>query len=100
MDAHASVGHAELEIPYNVHPRPDTGVYNGKLGLWLFLASEVMLFGALFSTLILLRTGADHWPRGWAELNVPLAPLHTFIPTGRSAPGILPWSYRRLGDGR
>ena len=47
-----------MEIPYNVEPRPDTGVYNAKLGIWLFLASEVMFFGALFSSYILLRTGA------------------------------------------
>jgi len=56
--AHAAThgAHHEIEIPFNVTPRPDTGLYNAKLGIWLFLASEVMLFGALFSALILLRT--------------------------------------------
>ena len=44
---------AEIVIPYNVDERPDTGLYNAKLGIWLFLASEVMLFGALFSTYVL-----------------------------------------------
>ena len=39
-----------MEIPYNSEARPDTGLYNAKLGIWLFLASEVMLFGALFSS--------------------------------------------------
>jgi len=34
-----------MEIPYTVDPRPETGLYNAKLGIWLFLASEVMLFG-------------------------------------------------------
>ena len=47
-----------MEIPYTVKPRPDTGLYNAKVGIWLFLASEVMLFGALFSSYILLRVGA------------------------------------------
>ena len=47
-----------MQIPYTVEERPDTGLYNAKIGIWLFLASEVMLFGALFSTYILLRTGA------------------------------------------
>ena len=37
-----------MEIPYEVTPRRDTGLYNAKLGIWLFLASEVMLFGGLF----------------------------------------------------
>ena len=57
-----------MNIPYTVEERPDTGLANGKLGIWLFLASEVMLFGALFSTYIILRLGAAEWPHG--ELNV------------------------------
>ena len=55
---------AAIEIPYNSTERPDTGLYNAKLGIWLFLASEVMLFGALFSTYVLLRTGAETWEHG------------------------------------
>ena len=51
-----------MEIPYNVQVREDTGVYNAKLGIWLFLASEIMLFGGLFSAYIILRTGASVWP--------------------------------------
>ena len=66
-----------MEIPYIVHERPDTGLTNGKLGIWLFLASEVMLFGALFSTYISLRTGAPVWPHG--QLNVPLGALNTVL---------------------
>jgi len=57
-------GPLAMEIPYTVEPRPDTGVYNAKLGIWLFLASEVMLFGALFSSYVLLRVGATTWPTG------------------------------------
>jgi heme/copper-type cytochrome/quinol oxidase subunit 3 len=52
-----------MEIPYTVQPRPDTGLANPKIGIWLFLASEVMLFGGLFSSYIFLRIGADFsWP--------------------------------------
>jgi len=100
MDAHAHAagGHVELEIPYNVHPRPDTGVYNGKLGIWLFLASEVMLFGALFSSLILLRTGAASWPRGYDHLNVPLATVNTMILIISSVTVVMAWSQLRLGN--
>ena len=36
-----------MEIPYEVTARRDTGLYNAKIGVWLFLASEVMLFGGL-----------------------------------------------------
>jgi cytochrome c oxidase subunit 3 len=100
MDAHAAHGseHHEIEIPFTVHNRPDTGLYNGKLGIWLFLASEVMLFGALFSTLILLRTSAPSWPHGWAILNVPLATLNTFVLIASSVTVILAWANLRLGN--
>jgi len=66
-----------MEIPYTVEARPDTGLTNGKIGIWLFLASEVMLFGALFSTYILLRVGAVEWPHG--ELSVKLGAINTVI---------------------
>ena len=38
---------ADEMIPYTVEERLDTGLYNAKFGIWLFLASEVMLFGSL-----------------------------------------------------
>ena len=46
-------------IPHIVEPHPLTGLTNGKLGIWLFLCSEVMLFGALFSSYFLLRAGGS-----------------------------------------
>jgi len=53
-----------MEIPYTITARPDTGLTNGKLGVWLFLASEVMLFGALFTAYLFMRIGAEDgtWP--------------------------------------
>ena len=87
-----------MEIPYNVEPRPDTGVYNAKLGIWLFLASEVMLFGALFSSYILLRTGAPTWPMGREILNVPLATLNTVFLIGSSVTMVMSWASLKLKD--
>ncbi len=53
-------------LPYTVKPHPITGVYSGKLGTWLFLASEVMLFGAFFSTYVLLKvTAPAEGPAAW-----------------------------------
>ena len=87
-----------MQIPYTVEARPDTGLYNAKLGVWLFLASEVMLFGALFSTLILLRTGAETWPHGYEILNVPLATLNTMVLISSSVSMVLAWAALRLQD--
>jgi cytochrome c oxidase subunit 3 len=46
-------------IPYTIDRRSDTGVNNVTLGIWLFIASEVMLFGALFSSYAAPDLGAD-----------------------------------------
>lgn len=57
-----------------------TGIPNGKLGIWVFLASEVMLFGAFISSYVILRMGSDAFiipPR--EMLGVPLATLNTFV---------------------
>ncbi len=79
-----------MQIPYTAESRPDTGLYNAKLGLWLFLASEVMLFGALFSSYILLRVGAPSWPHG--ELSVPMGTLNTFVLILSSITVVLAWA--------
>ncbi len=57
-----------------------TGIPNGKLGLWFFLASEVMLFGGLISSYVILRTGSLSFGLPPRELlGVPLATLNTFV---------------------
>ena len=82
-----------MEIPYTVDVRPDTGLTNGKLGIWLFLASEVMLFGALFASYVMLRVGS---PRVAARaphyLNIPLATLNTVILISSSVTMVLAWA--------
>jgi cytochrome c oxidase subunit III len=84
-------------IPYTVKPREDTGLYNAKFGIWLFLASEVMLFGALFSTYVLLRIGAADWPVGSTILNVPLGAFNTAILIGSSVTMVLSWAALKEG---
>jgi heme/copper-type cytochrome/quinol oxidase subunit 3 len=91
----------DMEIPHTVHARPDTGLYNGKLGIWLFLASEVMLFGALFSSLILLRTSDPNWMKPEAAgLNVWLAMVNTFVLILSSVTVVLAWANLRLGNAK
>lgn len=87
-----------MEIPHTVQPREDTGLYNAKLGVWLFLASEVMLFGGLFSAYVLLRAGAPGqlWPAGWQ--NVPLGTLNTFILITSSITMVMAWASLKSRD--
>jgi cytochrome c oxidase subunit 3 len=85
-----------MEIPYTVTARPDTGLYNAKLGIWLFLASEVMLFGGLFSAYVFLRIGAEdgYWPHGL--LNVPIGTLNTAILISSSITVVLAWASLKM----
>src|SRR6266487_4921095 len=85
-----------MEIPYIVEARPDTGLFNAKVGIWLFLASEVMLFGALFSSYILLRVGANSWPHGL--LNVPIGTFNTAVLISSSITMVLAWANMKMGN--
>ena len=87
-----------MEIPYTTEVRPDTGLTNPKLGIWLFLASEVMLFGSLFASYVLLRVGAPSWPDQSAVLSVPLASLNTVILIASSVTMVLALAAARGGS--
>jgi heme/copper-type cytochrome/quinol oxidase subunit 3 len=88
-----------MDIPYTIEARPDTGLHNAKLGIWLFLASEVMLFGALFSSYILLRVAAPVWPHGYEiPLNIPLATVNTVILISSSVTMVMSWASLKLHD--
>ena len=59
---------------------PGAGVYSNKLGMWVFLASDVMFFTALIGTYIILRFGvSEPWAKPNAVLNVPLTAFNTFL---------------------
>tara|TARA_B100001750_G_C15140233_1_gene414297 strand:+ start:28 stop:621 length:594 start_codon:yes stop_codon:yes gene_type:complete len=88
-----------MKIPYNEELRPDTGLYNAKLGIWLFLASEVMLFGGLFSAYIMLRLSDPNWANyGQSALNVPLATLNTAVLITSSVTMVMSWVSLKLND--
>ena len=90
-----------MDIPYSVEARPDTGLNNGKLGIWLFLASEVLLFGALFSTYIFLRTGSQHWPPDpQPELNIFLGMFNTFVLIASSVTMVMCWATLKMDNFR
>jgi heme/copper-type cytochrome/quinol oxidase subunit 3 len=55
-----------------------------------------MLFGALFSTYIILRLGAPVWPHGL--LNVWLGMFNTFVLIGSSVTMVMAWASLKMGD--
>jgi len=88
-----------MEIPFVVNARKDTGLNNSKVGIWLFLASEVTLFGGLFSGYLFLRLYADY---PWPERALPILPglINTFILIGSSVTVVFAWAALKMREWR
>ena len=71
--------HTPPAIPWTYEPRADTRTTNIRVGIWLFLASEAMLFASLFSSYVLLRSGASTWPDASTVLDAQAALVNTAI---------------------
>jgi cytochrome c oxidase subunit III len=78
---------------------PGAGVYSSKLGMWVFLASDVMFFTALIGSYIVLRFGmTDAWAAPGAVLNVPLTGINTFLLICSSVSMVK--AYAAIADGK
>ena len=91
-------------LPYTVKPHPITEMYSGKFGTWLFLASEVMLFGAMFSSYILLKItapaeGAAAWPtHEEAHLSWKIGGFNTLVLILSSVTIVFAWASLKGGN--
>jgi heme/copper-type cytochrome/quinol oxidase subunit 3 len=65
------------------HPHADShefmGQPLGKVGIWWFLASEIMVFGGLLGSYILSRIAAGGWAAERAHVNTKLAVINTLV---------------------
>jgi len=89
-----------VQVPYIVEERPETGLNNSKLGIWVFLASEVMLFGGLFSAYVFLRMAAPvgefaYWG---SKLSIPMATVNTLVLISSSVTVIMSWASLKMKD--
>src|SRR5688572_27820702 len=65
-----------------LYTEPGAGVYNEKLGMWIFLGSEVMFFTALIGAYIILRVAhGEPWVGhpNTTPLNIPVTAINTFL---------------------
>jgi len=71
---------AAVELPGR---RPETGVegvYTLKLGMWIFLLSEVMFFTSLIGTYVILRFAhPEHFAEPGEVLSIELTAINTFV---------------------
>ncbi len=75
----------DLEFPDDIH-ETSTGISNPKLAMWIYLASDCMLFGGLISTYLLYKNrpgsipGLAGSPLKASELfNIPFTSMTSFI---------------------
>src|SRR5260221_2050344 len=87
-----------MDIPYAVEARPDTGLFNAKVGIWLFGPAEARPFGAWFPSKILWLVGAAwvNWPHGL--LNIPIGTFNTAVLITSSITVVMAWASLKMGN--
>ncbi|HEX7124476.1 MAG TPA: cytochrome c oxidase subunit 3 [Thermodesulfobacteriota bacterium] len=55
------------------------GLTPGKVGIWWFLASEIMIFGGLLASFVAFRLGRPEWGEAAEHLNLAIAMTNTVI---------------------
>ncbi|HXH12417.1 MAG TPA: cytochrome c oxidase subunit 3 [Alphaproteobacteria bacterium] len=80
--------------------RPVPGIPAGKVGMWWFLASEIMVFGGLIGCYILLRLASEGWAATAAHLSLPLASMNTLVLLTSSLTMVLAFAAVEQGERR
>jgi heme/copper-type cytochrome/quinol oxidase subunit 3 len=80
------------------HPPTSTGLSNAKLGMWAFLASECLLFGALISTYLLYRGRSTQRPFPQDVYDIPFTSVSSFVLLMSSLTMVLALAAIQRGD--
>ena len=80
------------------HGWTQTGVSNEKLGMWVFLGSECLLFGGLISTYMLYKNTAVTGPRPHDLYDIPFTSVSSFVLLMSSMTMVLALSAIQRGD--
>ena len=77
-----------------------TGVSNEKLGMWVFLGSECLLFGALIATYMVYRGRSINGPYPKDIYDIPFTSVSSFVLLMSSLTMVLALSAIQRGDNR
>ena len=77
-----------------------TGVSNEKLGMWVFLGSECLLFGALIATYLVYRGRSINGPYPKDIYDIPFTSVSSFVLLMSSLTMVLALSAIQRGDNR
>src|SRR3989441_8270245 len=97
--AHAAAPAESVAVPGEHAVHTSTGLSNVKLGMWAFLGSECLLFGALISSYILYRgraVGATKTPH--QVYDIPFTSVSSFVLLMSSLTMVLALAAIQRGD--
>ena len=80
------------------HPATSTGLPSTKLAMWLFLASDCLLFGALISTYVLYRGSSIVGPYPADVFDIPYTSVSSFVLLASSLTMVLALAAIQRGD--
>ena len=91
-EEHLPAGASEHELPTS------TGLPNVKLAMWIFLASECLLFGALITTYVLYRGRSTVGPYPSDVFDIPYTSVSSFVLLASSLTMVLALAAIQRGD--
>ena len=88
----------QVHAPVTDHAATSTGLPNMKLAIWLFLASDCLLFGALISTYVLYRGASIVGPYPADVFDIPYTSVSSFVLLASSLTMVLALASIQRGD--
>lgn len=89
---------AVLHTYESEHEATSTGLPNAKLAMWLFLASDVLLFGALITTYVVYRGRSVVGPYPSEVFDIPFTSVSSFVLLASSLTMVLALAAIQRGD--
>ncbi|MFQ5519911.1 MAG: heme-copper oxidase subunit III [Candidatus Methylomirabilia bacterium] len=75
-------------------------VLPAKIGVWWFLASEIVLFGGLIASYVVMRLGAGGWAAELEHTNMPVGAVNTLVLLTSSMTMVMAFAVGERGDRR
>ena len=88
----------DVHVVESEHERTSTGLPHLKLAMWLFLASDCLLFGALISTYVLYRGASRVGPYPAEVFDIPYTSVSSFVLLASSLTMVLALAAIQRGD--
>ena len=89
-----------MVIATRVEARVIADILPGKVAVWWFIASEIMLFGGLISSFVVFRVGGGGWAQEAAHLSVTIAAINTVVLLTSSFTMVQAFGAAQSGDER